>query len=286
MTYYTNPIETTYFQELSRVEVQVCYDDSEYDLYNGYTEDNWADYVLYLNSLDEQFQNYLLSYYRSALSNPDQHLLLRAILLNLDKQLEFIIHELTTKLDVADVNYTEEEIKAMPYNDHYISEQRQYDSLFFYYEITDAQYNAINNLRTKISTLINTIPDLHINALPNSNIIDPNKFDLEPTLINTPKQLRGQVISKLDIRQSACLFYLLRKHNLIINYDAKPLSHLVWLLTGHSTQNVREDLSLSSFEKIMSGEKRDLSKSKDNEDFNKEELLKALGAIIQEITNY
>lgn len=58
-----------------------------------------------------------------------------------------------------------------------------------------------------------------------------------PETFNLPKL--DLKVNKLDIRQTALLFHLLKKQGIILEYSVESLAKIVYTLTGYSEQNLR-----------------------------------------------
>lgn len=90
--------------------------------------------------------------------------------------------------------------------------------------------NDVNNFQRLTAKVMTTDEDLQRNIVQPQQLVLPENFNL-------PKM--DLKISKLDIRQTALLFFLLRENQLILNYSNDSLAKIVYALTGHSEQNLR-----------------------------------------------
>jgi hypothetical protein len=91
-------------------------------------------------------------------------------------------------------------------------------------------------------------------------------------------------ISKLDIRQTALLFYYLREFELVLKYNDDSLVKIICALTGHSEQNIRTKKGFGIIQDI----KRDIPDTKTRQfkevpNYNLNVLRSVLNEIIEEI---
>lgn len=65
----------------------------------------------------------------------------------------------------------------------------------------------------------------------------------------------------LDIKQTAVLFYYLRKHKATIDYGDKSFSKLIHYLTGHSANNLRQKSGFGNIIEILRSSKNGIEKN-------------------------
>jgi hypothetical protein len=190
----------------------------------------------------------------------------------------------------------------------YIIDNGDYDDeiidliTFKLYSYIQVQYNAISELVKFIDTqydiLILIIPtyktdqeltayqlltekyeiqkkSIKQNLVESKTIILPENFSL-------PRM--NLTISKLDIRQTALLFYYLREFELVLKYNDDSLVKIICALTGHSEQNIRTKKGFGIIQDI----KRDIPDTKTRQfkevpNYNLNVLRSVLNEIIEEI---
>ena len=116
-------------------------------------------------------------------------------------------------------------------------------------KVVEYRFNTIADYIVFLNNQIDIIQALNIPSIPEGNQPANDKekdfeihIDTKPiiklpeffTLPNKQKPIR-----RLDIRQTALLFELMKDKDVVLNYDYDDLAKIVSALTGHSEQNLR-----------------------------------------------
>ena len=116
-----------------------------------------------------------------------------------------------------------------------------FNGVIFSKKITDL-FTKI--LITFLQQRLNTINPTQENANyfdeqePENSFNSDQVYQLPENFSLTKERIKA---SNLDIRQTALLFYYLRKKEAVINYTDASLAKIVHYLTGHSESNIRQN---------------------------------------------
>lgn len=100
-------------------------------------------------------------------------------------------------------------------------------------------------------------------------------YELPENFSLTTEKIKADQV--LDIKQTALLFFLLRKHKATINYSDRSLAQIVHYLTGHSKDNLRTHKGFGQIWNIMKETRQDTA------NYNLKKLRGFLQGMIQEI---
>ncbi|QMU27690.1 hypothetical protein [Adhaeribacter radiodurans] len=145
-----------------------------------------------------------------------------------------------------------------------------------------ATLTVLIGFRDKIE--MNLLLYSNLNTFPQP-IHEEKQLELElPSEIKLPLPKKSKKIERLDTRQSALLYFYLRKFDAILNYSDTSLAKLMHALTGHSEQKLRTEKGLGVIWDIMEDTVKD-NTFNHVPDYNLDTVKKLLSEVITEIDN-